>query len=406
VSVSTSGSKTYYPTTSTIYKLMAYSEAGGQSQSLTVVVTALPPPPIPPPPTPPPPPPPVICTPGALKCIGADLYVCNTAGTEWTLKTANSPTCAAGGSTPDFWTDPVGWVIGTITKAWESMLGFVTGQFNIFLANLKSFQNNFGTQLAAFIADPLKSLRGWLDGIYASLSAIAGEVTKGISSWWETAQTSVKGWVDTAVKSSNDWIKGFPLTISTWWNSTLASVNAAIGTAVKNANDWIQTFPTTLSNWWTTTTASVTKWISTAIVDVKTWVQGVTKTIDDAWKTATSAIGTAWNNAVTGLTAFVNTQFTALKNTIEGIPGAIQGLIDTAVSGVKDWTETFVPDLVSAMFEWAKPIIKPIQDAVGFLESIAGVFTRTQPEDPVINKTRTDIKTHQDAVRELILRLK
>jgi phage-related protein len=348
----------------------------------------------------------IICTPGALKCIGPDLYVCNTAGTAWTLKTANSPTCAAGGSTPDFWNDPVGWVIGTITKSWEAMLGFVTGQFNLFLANLKNFQNNFATQLAAFIADPLKSLRGWLDGVYAGLSAIAGEVTKGITSWWATTSASVSSWIDGAVDGVTTWFNDQIGILKRGWDTTFATIPGLITNATAGFSAWIDTEFKNIGAWWTSTSASVNSWISTAVGDLKRYLQGVIVSVDSAWKTATTAISKAWNDAVTGLTAYVNTQFTALKNTIEGIPGAIQGLIDTAVSGVKDWTETFVPDLVSAMFEWAKPIIKPIQDAVGFLESIAGVFTRTQPEDPVINKTRTDIKTHQDAVRELILRLK
>lgn len=272
---------------------MAYSEAGGQSRSLTVIVTALPPPPIPPPPTPPPPPPPVICTPGALKCIGADLYVCNTAGTEWTLKTANSPTCAGGGSTPDFWTDPVGWVIGTITKAWESMLGFVTGQFNIFLANLKSFQNNFGTQLAAFIADPLKSLRSWLDGIYAGLSAIAGEVTKGISSWWTTTSASVMKWINDSTSGVQTWFNDQATILKRGWDTTFATIPGLITNATKGFSAWIDSGFKNISEWWDDqagilqrgwddTFAKVPDLIGGAVDGVKTWVEGFVSSFVEA----------------------------------------------------------------------------------------------------------------------------
>jgi hypothetical protein len=56
------------------------------------------------------------------------------------------------------------------------------------------------------------------------------------------------------------------------------------------------------------------------------------------------------------------------------------------------------------MFEWAKPVIKPIQDAVGFLESIASVFTKTQPEDPAIRNSRDVTKQHFEDVKLLTRR--
>jgi len=402
--VGLSGSKSVTPMTTTTYTLTTMGELGAPSKSLTVNVaggggdggdgggggggggdT-------------------IICTPGALKCIGPDLYVCNTAGTAWTLKTANSPTCAAGGSTPDFWTDPVGWVIGTITKSWEAMLGFVTGQFNIFLANLKNFQDNFSLQLAAFIADPLKSLRKWLDGVYAGISAIAGEVTKGITSWWDSTSASVMSWIDTASASVTTWVNDQIGILKRGWDTTFATIPGLITNATADFSAWIDTGFKNIGAWWTSTAASVTSWIQTATNNLTTWINGVVKGINDAWTTATTAISKAWNDAVTGLSAYVNTQFNALKTTVEGIPGAVQGLIDTAVSGMKDWVLGVIPDLVSAMFEWAKPIIKPIQDAVGWLGQIAGVFNNTYPKDPEIISIQEKQKKAQELLQKLYAR--
>lgn len=241
-SVSPSGSKTFYPTTSTTYTLKAYSEAGGQTQSINVTITGIPVP-VPPPPTPPPPTPPaIICTPGALKCIGVDLYVCNTSGTAWTLKTANSPTCKAGGTTPDFWTDPVGWVIGTITKAWEAMLGFVSGQFNIFLQNIKNFQNNFMTQLVAFIKDPITALKGWLTGVFLSVALFVLEFTKNITVWWTVTQTIVKKWIDDAIGAIGDFAKIFATLIGAFWQTALIAINALIAAAMSGINAFISGF--------------------------------------------------------------------------------------------------------------------------------------------------------------------
>jgi hypothetical protein len=237
---------------------------------------------------------PVICTPGALKCIGVDLYVCNTAGTAWTLKTANSPTCKAAGAIPDFWVDPVGWVIGTITAAWEAMLGFISGQFNIFLNNLKNFQNNFMAQLVAFIADPVTKLKAWLAGIWTTLTTVVSEISKGITSWWASTSASVMSWINSAIKSANDWIANFATTISSWWTTASKSVMDWINAAVKGVSDWATSFAASISTWW----------------------NGILPGLQSGWNTIT---------------------------------GSFQGLIDTAVSGIKTWAEGFINTLIEAI---------------------------------------------------------
>ena len=170
----------------------------------------------------------IICTPGALKCIGLDLYVCNTAGTAWTLKQANSPTCATAGAEPNFLLDPKGWVAWFFISAWEAITGFIIGSFKTLLQNINNFQINFMAQLVLFIKDPLKTLHSWLDGVYVALSTLAGQIT-----------TGVKKWYDDNLKSTVD----------------------AIGVKLTGFRDWIGSGWDSLSAWWTTKSAEVGKWI-------------------------------------------------------------------------------------------------------------------------------------------------
>jgi hypothetical protein len=56
------------------------------------------------------------------------------------------------------------------------------------------------------------------------------------------------------------------------------------------------------------------------------------------------------------------------------------------------------------MFEWAKPIIQPIQDAVGWLGQIAGVFNNTYPKDPEIITIQEKQKKAKELLEQLYAR--
>jgi hypothetical protein len=404
VTVAVSGSKTYYPTTTTTYTLKAYSEGGGQSKSLTVIVRGVIPPPPPLPPPPPPPPPEVICTPGALKCVGADLYVCNSAGTAWTLKQANAPSCKGGGQIPDFWTDPVGWVIGTITAAWESMLGFVSGQFNIFLANVKNFNENFSTQLADFMLDPAEHVKKWVEGLIPSLEDWIGDITVGIQDWWSSMSSTVQTWISNAVAAANDFIKDFPGIIGDWWATVADDVGDWIDDAVSGINQWIKDFPAALGRWWDETSSGIWDALNNVWEDVSGWIGEQWNNLGDWWDDQIEILQRGWDNVVDDLGTWWDDQIEILQRGWDNTFAEIPGLIDGAVSGIKDYIADFVPELVSGMFEWAKPIIKPIQDAVGWLGQIAGVFNNTYPKDPELITIQEKQKTANQQLKELFAR--
>lgn len=396
--VSTSGSKVYNPTSTTTYTLRAYSEAGGESRSLTVIVSGAAPPPSPPPPTPPPSPPSVICTPGALKCIGRDLYVCNTSGTAWTLKQANSPTCAAEGSTPDFWTDPVGWVIGTITKAWEAMLGFVSGQFNIFLNNLKTWQNNFAAQLAVFIQDPLKSLRSWLDGIYAGISAIAGEVTKGISSWWTSMSSTVSKWISDASSSVTRWVNDQLGILQRGWDSTFATIPGIINNAIKGLSAWIDSGFKNIGDWWDSASAGLWDAVNNAWRDFSGWIGQQWDNLGSWWNDQVKILQRGWDNVTTGIRNWFDDQIGILQRGWDSTFATIPDLINTTVIGLKAYIFDVVPGIVEGVIMGLLESIPGLRTVIDF---IGGLYDMLRGEYPKHQNIEDAEKSLQDKHKEI-----
>jgi hypothetical protein len=388
----------------TTYTLSAYSEAGGQSRSLTVIVSSAPTPPPPTPPPPTPPPPQVICTPGALKCIGPDLYVCNSSGSAWTLKTKNSPTCAAGGSTPDFWTDPVGWVIGTITKAWEAMLGFVSGQFNIFLNNLKSFQDTFMAQLAVFIADPLKSLRSWLDDVYASVSSIAGEVSKAIGSWWDDqVRILQRGW-DNTVNGVKSWANDQMGILERGWNSTFATVPSLINNAIKGLSAWIDSGYKNIGEWWKSTSKGLTDALGSVWDDFSGYIGEQWTNLGDWWDDQVKILQRGWENVTNGLRTWFDDQIGILSRGWDSTFATIPGLINEATLGIKEFIFDTVPGIVEGVIMDLIKSIPGLQTVIDFIGGLYDTITGKYPKDPVITEIQEKQKTAKQQLEELFLR--
>ena len=237
---------------------------------------------------------PVICTPGALKCQGVDLYVCNQAGTAWTLKQANSPTCQAEGNIPSFWDDPPGWILGVITAAWESMLGFVSGQFNIFLANVKNFQENFSEQLAEFILDPIGHVRDWVEDIIPTLG-----------DWWDGIVDGIGEWYDTNIGPTFD----------------------AMGEKIDDLRDWIGSGYDSLADWWSDVRVDVGNWIDDAVSGFSSWIDSGFDSIGDWWDDQAEILQRGWDT------------------TFAQVPDLIGGAVD----GIKTWAEEFVSSFAEAI---------------------------------------------------------
>lgn len=404
IDVPASGSKTYYPTSTTTYTLQALSEAGGQSKSITVIVSSVS---VPTTPTTPPVTPPsttVICVPGALKCIGPDLYVCNTAGTAWTLKQANSPTCQAAAATPNFWVDPIGWVIAVITQAWEAMLGFVSGGFNLFLNNIKNFINNFSIQLAALIRDPLKTLRGWLDGVYIAVSSLVSQINSAIGSWWTSTSKTVVDWINNAVNAVKTWFndqigilqRGWDNVVaglSTWLNDQIAILQRGWNNVVSGIQKWFTDQIAILQRGWDLTFGRIPDLISSAIQTLRGWIDGIIAAIRIVIDTADKAI-LKWFEDQIGI----------LQRGWDNTFALIPKIIETYIVGVKSWVFDIVPGIVEGVIIGLIESIPGLKKVIDFIGSLYDTLTGKHPTDPQIQENKEKTQKLRNQLQDMVNR--
>jgi hypothetical protein len=331
-----------------------------------------------------------------LKCIGPDLYVCNTKGTAWTLKTANSPTCAAGGSTPDFWKDPIGWVISVITQAWESMLGFVTGQFNLFLANLKNFQNNFMTQLAAFIQDPLKSLRNWLDGVYTTIASITGQIVDGIGKWYDDNLAGTIDTIQTTLTGVRDSVGGWWDGLGTWFDEQKIILQRGWDNTTNGIKTWFNDQVTILQRGWDNVSSDLKTWFNDQKVilqrgwdkvsaDTKTWFNEQMVIMQRGWDKVTDDTRT-WFNDQVGI----------FQTGIDKVHKDMDDWGKEINTGIHDFVYDTVPGIVENVIMGLIEGIPGLQTVLDFIQSLYNTLTGNYPKDPELN----DIQTKEREARE------
>jgi hypothetical protein len=380
--VATSGSATYNILATQTFTLKAYSEAGGQTKSLTIIVSdvVVPPPVTPPPVTPPPTT--VICTPGALKCIGADLYVCNTTGTAWTLKTANSPTCAQVGGEPNFLADPKGWVAWFFLYSWELITGFLLGSFKTLLLNINNFTVNYMAQLVTFIADPVVKLKSWLNGVYVTVSSFISQINSGIVSWWTTTSKSVVDWINNAANGVRAWMNDQIGILQRGWDNVTSGIQAWVNDQIgifqrgwENVTSGIQTWINDqigiLQRGWNATFGQIPGMITNAINTLRGWI--------DATVIALKVLIDAANKAVI---QWFNDQLGILQRGWDATFGEIPDLIDNAILGIKDFIFDTVPGIVEGVIMGLIESIPGLQTVIDFIGGLYDTLMGKYPKDP------------------------
>ena len=346
------------------------------------------------------------CVPGATKCYGADLYECNAAGTKWILKQANSPTCQPSGEIPDFWSDPVGWVVGVITLAWEGLTGYVLSQFKILQQNFDNFLDTYGPALTNFITNAETQVRSWVDNIIPTLQDWWGDIVDGVGDWYDTNIKPTVDSIGTKVDEVKNWIGSQWDSLADWWKHTSAGVQSWINNAVKSANDWIKNFPDTIGSWWDSTSTTVKDWIGGVWDDVSGWIGEQWDNLGDWWDETSQGITDAIGGAVDAAVSWITDKFNDFLDWLNSIPGTVSDFIGGVVSDVQEWTVSTINDMVGAMFEWAKPVIQPIIDAATWLGKITGVITKSEPENPVFQQHRNNVKSHLDKVKEILKKVR
>jgi phage-related protein len=141
--------------------------------------------------------------------------------------------------------------------------------------------------------------------------------------------------------------------------------------------------------------------VTSAIQTAYNALSGAISAAAAAINSALSSLSTWIQTSLASLAAAITTRINDLVKWVESIPKAFSDYIGGIVLEIQKWTTQTITTMVSAMFEWAKPIIQPIQDAVGWLGQIAGLFNNTYPKDPEI----ISIQEKQKKAKELLIKL-
>lgn len=141
----------------------------------------------------------------------------------------------------------------------------------------------------------------------------------------------------------------------------------------------------------------VTSAVQTAYNALSSAIGAAVKTITDAL----SSLSTWIQTSMASLAAAITTKINDMVKWVNSIPEAVSSYVGGIVLEIQKWTTQTITSMVGAMFEWAKPIIKPIQDAVGWLGQIAGIFNNTYPKDPEV----ITIQEKQKKAKELLQKL-
>jgi len=151
------------------------------------------------------------------------------------------------------------------------------------------------------------------------------------------------------------WAAEFTINVNNWYTANIQPIIDTINIATINAGAWIAGFPTFIAQWWNDRMIDIGVWIVEATTGFNEWINGFAGLIGDWWTDRVIEIG-IW---------------LADRN-----------------NEIKLWVEVGLPGWIDDMFDWAKPVIQPIMDAVGFLGQIVGIVTGTATEDPKNCKTQ------------------
>jgi hypothetical protein len=107
----------------------------------------------------------------------------------------------------------------------------------------------------------------------------------------------------------------------------------------------------------------------------------------------------------TAMTTYITTKTNELVDWVNSIPKAVGDYIGGVVKDIEKWVYSIVPGIVEAMLDFLKPIVKPIQYAVGWLGQIAGIITGSHPEEPAMTEHKETIAEKQKAIDEIVKKI-
>jgi len=185
-----------------------------------------------------PPEPEVICTPGEKKCIGDDLYECNSAGTKWDLKESNAKICETGTACPNFWTDPVGAVICWIIGGLEGLLGWTQGSLLTTLGNVRDLITNFFGDIYDFFSDVVGSVVDIINDNVGSIFDWLSDQFFDFVDWLRDIQGDIAGFVTDAIGGAIGFLETGIADLWTSIQGFAGDIADAVSEGVSGFVDW------------------------------------------------------------------------------------------------------------------------------------------------------------------------
>ncbi len=365
--VSHTGGKNVSPTVTTSYVMNASNDDGSVSKTVKItVIQPEPPEPEPPEPTPPIPEPP-------------------------------EP-----GECPDFWKDPIGWTLCTLTSGFSVFIEWFGTSFQTFINSIQTWAAGFTIEFWYFLQNPVESIRNWMNDVFVSIGELTNQIATGISDWWKQGIIDVGVMITNATNSFNIWIDDNFSGINAWWENIKTVWGTFWTDAITGLQLWAAEFTINVNNWYTANIQPIIDTINIATINAGAWIAGFPTFIAQWWNDRMIDIGVWLVEATTNFNNFLGDFTGTIGDWWNDRVIDIGVWLADRTNEFNLWVETGLPGIVGNMFEWAKPAIQPIMDAVGFLGQIVGIVTGTATEDPKIAKHKTDVQTERDRINDIL----
>lgn len=306
------------------------------------------------------------------------------------------------GPCPDFWEDPIGWTLCTITNGFSIFAEWFGSSFWGFIISVTDWLNTFGSSLGAFIRDPATKIQDWMQGTWTTITEVTNSISTGIANWWtqeiinvgimiSNATEGFSDWIDDRftgindwwadaqtvwgtfwderIKGVEDWINEFSTNVSNWYNSNIQPTIDAISSGIDDAADWIKDFPTLLSTWWNDRIIEVGVWIADGTAAANDWITGFP-----------TLIGNWWNDRVIEIGVWLTDRNNEIKK----------------------WVDDGLPGWVEVMFEWAKPLVSPIIAVAEVLGKLLDITEETIERTPEEQAHLDNSEAINERIREIV----
>jgi hypothetical protein len=304
---------------------------------------------------------------------------------------------------PDFWEDPIGWTLCTITNGFSVFIEWFGTSFWTFIAYIQQWAAGFTLEFWQFLQDPISKIQTWMSGVFVAVGELTNQISTGISTWWKQgiidvgimitdATIGFQSWIDERFTGINDWwtdaqtvwgtfwtdaitglqlwVADFTINVNNWYTANLQPIIDTINSGLTNAAAWIAGFPALIGQWWQDRVIEVGVWITDATTLANEWITGFP-----------DLIGTWWNDRVIEIGVWLADRTNEFNL----------------------WVETVLPGIVEEMLKLPEWLTAPFQAIGAFAQAIIDMLAGTYAKDQNITDAETNVQSHRDRIKEIIL---